>query len=88
MGRVFGKATNSARTLVNTPGNLLTSTDLANYAVDLADRYNFEVEILEKEEMLKLGMGALLAVNQGSAEPPKMIALKYQGKKSGKMLLD
>ena len=32
VGRVFGKATNSARTLVNTPGNLLTSTDLANYA--------------------------------------------------------
>ena len=24
-------------------------------------------------------MGALLAVNQGSAEPPKMIVLKYQG---------
>lgn len=80
VGRVFGKATNSARTLVNTPGNLLTSTDLANYAVDLADRYNFEVEILEKEEMLKLGMGALLTVNQGSTEPPKMIVLKYQGK--------
>ena len=80
VGRVFGKATNSARTLVNTPGNLLTSTDLANYAVDLANRYNFEVEILEKEDMLKLGMGALLAVNQGSVEPPKMIVLKYQGK--------
>ena len=80
VGRVFGIATNSARTLVNTPGNLLTSTDLANYAVDLANRYNFEVEILEKEDMLKLGMGALLAVNQGSVEPPKMIVLKYQGK--------
>ena len=37
VGHVFGKATNSARTLVNTPGNLLTSTDLANYAVDLAE---------------------------------------------------
>ena len=84
VGRVFGKATNSARTLVNTPGNLLTSTDLANYAADLADRYNFEVEILEKKEMLKLGMGALLAVNQGSTEPPKMIVLKYQGKEAWK----
>lgn len=80
IGRVFGKATNSARTLVNTPGNLLTATDLAHYAADLGDHYNFEVEILEKEGMLKLGMGALLAVNQGSIEPPKMIVLKYQGK--------
>ena len=84
VGRVFGKATNSARTLVNTPGNLLTSTDLADYARQLADRYNFEVEILEKEDMLKLGMGALLAVNQGSNEPPKMIVLKYQGREEWK----
>lgn len=84
VGRIFGKATNSARTLVNTPGNLLTSTDMANYAVDLAERYNFEVEILDKEDMLKLGMGALLAVNQGSTEPPKMIVLKYQGKNEWK----
>ncbi|MDQ0881718.1 leucyl aminopeptidase [Peribacillus sp. V2I11] len=80
VGRVFGRATNSARTLVNTPGNLLTSTDLADYSSALGERYGFEVEILEKEDMLKLGMGALLAVNKGSVEPPKMIVLKYQGK--------
>lgn len=84
VGKVFGKATNSARNLVNTPGNLLTATDLANYAKQLAERYNFEIEILEKEEMLKLGMGALLAVNQGSSEPPKMIVLKHQGKEEWK----
>src|SRR6185437_7986075 len=42
--------------------------------------YGFEYEILEKEEMETLGMGALLAVNQGSEEPPYMIVLKYQGK--------
>ena len=84
VGRIFGRATNSARTLVNTPGNLLTSTDLANYAAALGDRYGFEVEILEKADMLKLGMGALLAVNQGSSEPPKMIVLKYQGREEWK----
>lgn len=66
--------------MVNTPGNLLTSTDLADYSSALGERYGFEVEILEKEDMLKLGMGALLAVNKGSVEPPKMIVLKYQGK--------
>ncbi len=80
VGYTYGKGTNSARTLVNTPGNLLTATDLADYAAALGERFPFEVEILEKEEMLKLGMGAMLAVNQGSAEPPKMIVLKYQGK--------
>jgi leucyl aminopeptidase len=80
VGYAFGKGTNTARTLVNTPGNLLTATDMANYAQGLAAKYDFEVEILEKDEIEKLGMGAFLAVNQGSAEPPKMIVLKYQGK--------
>ncbi|MBS4173931.1 leucyl aminopeptidase [Bacillus sp. FJAT-49736] len=80
VGYAYGKATNSARTLVNLPGNMLTATDLANYAAELGKKYEFEVEILEKEDMEKLGMGALLAVNKGSVEPPKMIVLKYQGK--------
>lgn len=80
VGYAYGKGTNSARTLVNLPGNMLTATDLANYALELAGKYSLEVEILEKEDMEKLGMGALLAVNKGSIEPPKMIVLKYQGK--------
>ena len=80
VGYAFGKGTNSARSLVNTPGNLLTATDLADYAANLAAKYPFEAEILDKPEIEKLGMGAFLAVNQGSVEPPKMIVLKYQGK--------
>ncbi|WP_108670683.1 leucyl aminopeptidase [Peribacillus acanthi] len=80
VGYVYGKGTNSARSLVNIPGNMLTATEMAKYAVELAEKYDFEVEILEKEDMEKLGMGAFLAVNQGSVEPPKMIVLKYQGK--------
>lgn len=84
VGYAYGKGTNSARTLVNLPGNMLTATDMAHYAKELAAKYDFEVEILEKEDMLKLGMGALLAVNQGSVEPPKMIVLKYQGKEEWK----
>lgn len=63
------------------PGNMLTATDLASYAEELAAKYDFECEILEKSEMEELGMGGILAVNQGSTEPPKMIVLKYQGKK-------
>lgn len=80
IGAIYGQATNSARNLVNLPSNILTATELANYAKELAERYDFEIEILEKEDMIKLGMGALLAVNQGSVEPPKLIVLKYKGK--------
>lgn len=80
VGYAYGKGTNSARTLVNMPGNMLTATTMAEYAIELANKYDLEIEILDKKEMLELGMGALLAVNQGSTEPPKMIVLKYQGK--------
>ncbi|MFT8320070.1 MAG: leucyl aminopeptidase [Bacillus sp. (in: firmicutes)] len=82
VGYTYGKGTNSARDLVNLPGNMLKAADMAEYAKNLAEKYSLEVEILEKEDMLKLGMGALLAVNQGSVEPPKMIVLKYQGKEA------
>ncbi|MFK2826521.1 leucyl aminopeptidase [Bacillus sp. B190/17] len=78
VGYVLSYGTNSARTLVNMPANMLTACDMADYAKKLADTYGFEVEILEKEDMEKLGMGALLAVNKGSVERPKMITLKYQ----------
>lgn len=80
VGTAYGKGVNTARTLVNTPGNMMTATDLAGHAIELAERYDFETEILEKADIEKMGMGAFLAVNRGSAEPPKMIVLKYQGK--------
>ncbi|MBO8156740.1 MAG: leucyl aminopeptidase [Bacillaceae bacterium] len=79
IGKAFGTGANTARHLVHMPGNMLTATELANFAKELAEKYDFDIEILEKEDMERLGMGALLAVNQGSVEPPKMIVLKYQG---------
>ncbi|WP_316571563.1 leucyl aminopeptidase [Neobacillus sp. YIM B06451] len=82
VGYAYGQGTNSARTLVNTPGNMLKATDLAEYARKLGEKYGFETEILALEEIRKLGMGALLAVNQGSVEEPRMIVLKYQGKET------
>ncbi|WP_409295127.1 leucyl aminopeptidase [Peribacillus sp. SCS-26] len=80
VGHVYGRATNSARDLVNLPPNMLTATDLAEYSRNLGETYGFETEILGREEIEKLGMGALMAVNQGSTEEPRMIVLKYQGK--------
>lgn len=78
VGRVYGESVNEARTLVNTPGNILTATAMADYAKRLAEQYGFEIEVLGKAEMEELGMGAILAVNQGSVEEPRLIVLKYQ----------
>lgn len=79
-GLAYSTGTNLARTLVNTPGNLMTPTDLAAKAKEVANRHGMEFAVLEKEDMEKLGMGALLAVAQGSDQPPKMIVMKYRGK--------
>ncbi|OZM55757.1 leucyl aminopeptidase [Lottiidibacillus patelloidae] len=80
VGTAYAKGTNTARSLVNMPANILTPTELANQAKEIADTYGFEYSVLEKEDMEELGMGAFLAVNQGSVERPKMIVLKYKGK--------
>lgn len=80
LGASLGEGANVARRLVNTPANLLTASDLAEFAQAIAEKHDFEIEILEKKQMEDLGMGALLAVNQGSEEPPKLIVIRYQGK--------
>ncbi|MFC0469601.1 leucyl aminopeptidase [Halalkalibacter kiskunsagensis] len=86
-GYTYGLGTNRARKLVNTPGNLMTPTDLAEEAKVLAEKHGFEYEVLERKEMEKLGMGALLAVAAGSDQPPKMIVIKYSGDKQSNELL-
>ena len=82
IGQVFGESVNEARTLVNMPGNILTATALADYAQELGEQYGFEMDILDKAQMEELGMGAILAVNQGSVEEPRLIVMKYKATES------
>jgi leucyl aminopeptidase len=80
-GESIGAGVNLARDLVNTPSNLMTPTKMAEQAMTIAERYGMSCEVLDESQMKELGMGALLAVAQGSVEPPKMIAIRYQGRK-------
>jgi leucyl aminopeptidase len=68
-----------ARTLGNLPPNICTPGYLANEARKLAKQFKLAVEVLERRDMEKLGMGALLAVTRASHEPPKLIVLRYSG---------
>ncbi len=79
-GRIVSEAAMRARDMSNEPGNVMTPTRMAEIARKLADEYGLELIILEKDEMQKMGMGALLAVAQGSCQPPKFIVLKYSGR--------
>lgn len=75
----FAEATNFARDLVNEPPNVLTPTELANRASLVAKQFGLDFEALDRPQMQELGMGGLLAVSQGSAEPATFIILHYHG---------
>lgn len=81
--RIAGEATNYARRLVNLPANQITPSRLAQEAVEIGARTGLEVEILEPPQLHQLGMGAFLAVAQGSDEPARMILLRHRGKEGG-----
>jgi leucyl aminopeptidase len=73
-----------ARTLGNLPPNICTPAYLADEAKKLARQFKLGVEVLERRDMEKLGMGALLAVTQGSHQPPKLVILRYNGAAKGR----
>jgi leucyl aminopeptidase len=77
-GAVIGGAQNFTRMLVNEPGNLLTPLKLAEHARLMAEQQGLGCDILDEDRMRQLGMGSLLAVAQGSAEPPALIVLSYK----------
>ncbi len=69
-----------ARELANLPPNLCNPAHLAAEARRIADTHpGVSLEVLERADMEKLGMGALLAVARGSANPPKLIVLRWNG---------
>ena len=72
------------RDLGDLPPNICTPIYLAEVAKKMAAEHEgLEVEILDENEMDKLNMNALLAVGQGSANPPRLIRLSWKGGKEG-----
>ncbi|SHJ26357.1 leucyl aminopeptidase [Palleronia salina] len=66
------------RDLVNAPANVLTTTEFADRLSALGD-LGLEVEVLDEDELAALGMGALLAVGQGSDSPSKVVVMRWNG---------
>ncbi|HIK28624.1 MAG: leucyl aminopeptidase [Oscillatoriaceae bacterium SKW80] len=67
-----------ARQMVAAPANEMTPMAMADTAVAIASEHGLAVEILEREDCEKLGMGAFLGVAQASELPPKFIHLTYK----------
>ena len=71
------------RDLANLPGNVCTPTYLADQARAIAKRHpSLRVQVLDEAAIRKEKMGCLLAVSQGSAQPPRFIVLEHRGGKA------
>ncbi len=67
-----------ARDLVTLPANMATPAILASKAKEVATQAGMDFHLIEVEEAQELGMGAFLAVAQGSDEPGMMVVMDYR----------
>jgi leucyl aminopeptidase len=87
LGAAHGLAISSGsrllRDLGNLPGNICTPAHLADVARKLGqDLPKLKVTVLDEAGIRAEKMGCLLAVAQGSEQPPKFIVLEYRGGKA------
>jgi leucyl aminopeptidase len=76
-GRVLGESCNIARDLCNEPSNVLTPSVFAERGSAVARDAGLQVEVLDEDDILRLQMGLLLGVARGSAEPPRVLVMRY-----------
>lgn len=70
-----------ARDLINRPANKLTPDMLAKCVAETAEKMGVEVQVLDENETRELGMAAFHAVGDSSANPPRLIVLRWHGGK-------
>jgi len=78
-GQAIAEGMAFAKDLGNLPGNVCNPAYLANAARTLGKEFQLGVEILEREDMAKLGMGSALSVGRASEQPCKFIVMRYNG---------
>jgi leucyl aminopeptidase len=81
--KAVANGVNFARDLVNEPANILGPVELAEKTKTL-EKLGVSVDILDVEDMEKLGMGSLLCVGQGSARPSRLAVMVWNGAKGAK----
>lgn len=84
-GDALGLGMKLSRDLANLPGNVCTPSYLVKEAQKMArDSKKLSSKALNEADMKKLGMGSLLSVTAGSAEPARFIIMEYKGAAASK----
>ena len=81
-GEIVSEGVTLARDLANHPGNEMTPTVLAERSMEMAEAVGLRCDVLDEEAMEREGMGALLAVARGSDQPPRLIVMEHEGRRS------
>ncbi len=76
--RALASGVHFTRDLVNEPSNILTTTEFAN-RLEALSALEINVEVLEEDDLERLGMRTLLAVGQGSESPSKVVVMEWAG---------
>ena len=71
------------RELVTEPANIIYPETFVERVEASIEGSGLEMQVLGRDEMEKLGMGALLGVAQGSVREPKLLVLKWSGGRTG-----
>ncbi|HEX9828297.1 MAG TPA: leucyl aminopeptidase family protein [Flavobacteriaceae bacterium] len=84
-GKATGETVNRIRALVDAPANHKTPEFLGQWAKDSSKLNNYKCTVLNKAQLEKQGFGAVLAVGQGSVNPPVVIVSEYMAKPGTKI---
>ncbi|MCL2788003.1 MAG: leucyl aminopeptidase [Micrococcales bacterium] len=68
----------NGRDLVNTPANKLNPALVAERVKELAKPVGATVEVLDEEALAAGGYGGILAVGQGSINPPRLVKVSWK----------
>ncbi len=83
-GQAIASGVRLARECANRPGNHATPSHLASEAKKIGKEFGIKVEVFDRKDIEKIGMGSFLAVAQGSDEPPRFIVMRYEGAPANK----
>jgi aminopeptidase len=89
MGKTMAEAQNWARTLAETPSNLMTPTIFVEKVLEKFNQLNnqnVEITVYDEQWMVEKKMGCLLGVAQGSNQAPKFLQIRYKGAKNTRPL--
>eukprot|EP01127_Copromyxa_protea_P018370 TRINITY_DN5771_c0_g1_i1.p1 TRINITY_DN5771_c0_g1~~TRINITY_DN5771_c0_g1_i1.p1 ORF type:complete len:525 (+),score=129.54 TRINITY_DN5771_c0_g1_i1:44-1618(+) len=80
-GKIFGEATNAAREFAHERGDVCNPQYMEDKAREIVNKYpgKFDIEVLDANDLERLGMNLLLSVGKGAVVPPRVVLLSYKG---------